>query len=78
MLKGRPIHPEHAEHRDDPGPGEPRVVRLDAASMAEVTIVVRCGAVRRARVRLAMALMRLAARIGGFKAVRLERVRADS
>ena len=41
--------------------------------MAQVTIVVRCGKVRKLRLRLAMALMRIAGRLGGFKQVKLVR-----
>ncbi len=41
--------------------------------MAQITIVVRCGKVRKLRLRLALALMRLAGRIGGFRQVKLAR-----
>jgi hypothetical protein len=50
-----------------------RLVRLDFRQMAQVTIVVRCGKVRKLRLRLAMALMRIAGRLGGFKQVKLVR-----
>ncbi len=50
-----------------------RLVRLSAAQMAQITIIVRCGKVRKLRLRLAMALMRLAGRIGGFRQVKLAR-----
>ena len=50
-----------------------RLVRLDPSQMAQVTIVVRCGKVRKLRLRLAMALMRIAGRLGGFKQVKLVR-----
>jgi hypothetical protein len=41
--------------------------------MAQITIVVRCGKVYKFRFRLAMALMRIAGRLGGFKQVKLVR-----
>lgn len=50
-----------------------RLVRLSASQMAQITIIVRCGKVRKLRLRLAMALMRLAGRIGGFRQVKLAR-----
>jgi hypothetical protein len=50
-----------------------RLVRLDPRQMAQLTIVVRCGKVRKLRLRLAMALMRIAGRFGGFKQVKLVR-----
>jgi hypothetical protein len=50
-----------------------RLVHLRPAQMAQITIIVRCGKVRKYRLRLAMALMRLAGRIGGFRQVKLAR-----
>jgi hypothetical protein len=50
-----------------------RLVRLDPRQMAQITIVVRCGGIRKLRLRLAMALMRIAGRLGGFKQVKLVR-----
>lgn len=50
-----------------------RIVRMDPTQMAQLTIVVRCGGIRRLRLRLAMALMRIAGRLGGFKQVKLVR-----
>lgn len=50
-----------------------RLVRLEARQMAQVTIIVRCGKVRKLRLRLAMALMRVAGRLGGFQQVKLVR-----
>lgn len=50
-----------------------RIVRMDPTQMAQFTIVVRCGGIRRLRLRLAMALMRIAGRLGGFKQVKLVR-----
>lgn len=50
-----------------------RIVRMDPRQMAQLTIVVRCGGIRRLRLRLAMALMRIAGRLGGFKQVKLVR-----
>jgi hypothetical protein len=41
--------------------------------MAQLTIVVRCGKIQKFRLRLAMALMRIAGRLGGFKQVKLVR-----
>lgn len=50
-----------------------RIIRLDPRQMAQLTIVVRCGKVRKLRLRLALALMRIAGRLGGFKQVKLVR-----
>jgi hypothetical protein len=50
-----------------------RIVRMDPRQMAQLTIVVRCGGIRRLRLRLAMAMMRIAGRLGGFKQVKLVR-----
>jgi hypothetical protein len=50
-----------------------RLIRLEPRQMAQVTIIVRCGKVRKLRLRLAMALMRIAGRLGGFKQVKLVR-----
>jgi hypothetical protein len=50
-----------------------QLIRLDPRQMAQLTIVVRCGGVRKLRLRLAMALMRIAGRLGGFKQVKLVR-----
>lgn len=41
--------------------------------MAQITIVVRCSGVRKFRLKLAMALMRMAGHLGGFKQVKLLR-----
>jgi hypothetical protein len=49
------------------------IVRLEARDMARITIVVRCGGVAKTRLRCAMWLVRLAARIGGFRRVTLVR-----
>jgi hypothetical protein len=72
FLRGRPsVHPEHPgrDHVDD----DIRLVRLEYRQMAQVTIVVRVGFVAKWRLRAAMALMRIAGRIGGFKNVKLIR-----
>jgi hypothetical protein len=50
-----------------------QIIRLDSTQLAQLTIVVRCGRVRKLRLRLAMALMRIAGRLGGFKQVKLVR-----
>lgn len=50
-----------------------RIVRLEPRHMAQITIVVHCGGIRKLRLRLAMALMRIAGRLGGFKQVKLVR-----
>jgi hypothetical protein len=50
-----------------------RLVRLEPRQMAQITIVVRCGGIRRLRLRLALSLMRIAGRLGGFKQVKLVR-----
>jgi len=57
----------------DPMNDDIRLVRLDPRQMAQITIVVRCGGIRKLRLRLAMALMRIAGRLGGFKQVKLVR-----
>ncbi len=41
--------------------------------MAQITIVVRCSGVRKFRLKLAMAMMQMAGRLGGFKQVKLVR-----
>lgn len=41
--------------------------------MAQITIVVRCGRIRKLRLRLALSLMRIAGRIGGFNQIKLVR-----
>jgi hypothetical protein len=50
-----------------------RIIRLDPSQMAQLTIIIRCGGVRKFRLRLAMALMRVAGRLGGFRQVKLVR-----
>jgi hypothetical protein len=50
-----------------------RLIRLDSTQMARLTIVVRCGKVHKLRLRLAMALMRIAGRLGGFERVKFVR-----
>jgi hypothetical protein len=50
-----------------------QLIRLDSTQMAQLTIVVRCGKVRKLRLRLAMALMRIAGRLGGFGQVKFVR-----
>lgn len=71
LIARRPVHPEHAEHYAT----NRTVVRLEPRQMAQITIVVRCGRVRRIRLRIAMSLMWLAGRLGGFKAVKMIRDR---
>ena len=66
LVSRRPVHPEHAEHF-----AAHRTIRLEPRDMARTTIVIRCGRVRRWRVVAAMALMRLAGVVGGFRSVRL-------
>jgi hypothetical protein len=50
-----------------------QLIHLDPRQMAQLTIVVRCGGARKFRLRLAMALMRIAGQLGGFKQVKLVR-----
>lgn len=57
----------------DPMNHDIQLVRLSPRQMAQVTIVVRCGKIHKFRLRLAMALMRIAGRLGGFKQVKLVR-----
>lgn len=68
LRRDFPMHPEHIEHN-----ARHRTIRLGASDMSDVTIVVRCGRVGKLRFVAAMALMRLAARLGGFKKVQLAR-----
>lgn len=51
----------------------PAILRLDHRMMKEVTIVIRVSKVPKVRLRLALWLMRAAARIGGFRGVTLAR-----
>lgn len=62
------MHPEHAEHH-----ARHRTIRIGVEMMRELTIVVRVAGGSRWRLRLAMALMRLAAKIGGFRGAKLVR-----
>lgn len=52
---------------------EIRLVRLEPRQMAQITIVVRCGGIRKLRLRLALLLLRIAGRLGGFRQVKLVR-----
>ena len=55
-----------------------RLVRLQECDMARITLVVRCSRAYKFRFRLAMALMRLAARIGGFHSVHLAKHKKEA
>ena len=62
------MHPEHAEHH-----ARHRTIRIGAEMVKELVIVVRISRAFRWRLKVAMALMRLAGRLGGFKQVKLVR-----
>ena len=67
FLRGRPtVHPEHAEHYLVNPP-----IRMGRHDMARTLIIVRADPVYRTRLRIAMWLVRLAGKIGGFKSVKL-------
>jgi hypothetical protein len=50
-----------------------RILRLRQEAMSELVIVVYCHKLFKLRFRLAMCLMRIAGRIGGFKSVKVIR-----
>jgi hypothetical protein len=54
---------------------EPRIVRLRPSQMSQITIVIRCGKLFKLRFLIALWMMRVAGRIGGFKSVKLIRER---
>jgi hypothetical protein len=62
------MHWEHTEFY-----ARVRVIRLEVSDVARTTVVIRCRGVRRLRLLIAMALMRLAGRLGGFRRVKLIR-----
>lgn len=68
LIARRSMHWEHAEHHR-----QHRTIRLEGSAMRNITVVVRCSGVFKIRLRLAMWLMRLAGRIGGFKQIKLIR-----
>lgn len=68
LIGRRPVHPEHAEHY-----ATAKTLRIGAEMTRELVVVVRLSKAMKWRLRLAMALMRIAGKIGGFKSVRLER-----
>lgn len=49
------------------------IIRLEQGAMSDLVIVVRCSKLFRLRFQLAMCLMRIAGRIGGFKSVKVIR-----
>jgi hypothetical protein len=50
-----------------------RILRIGQESVSKLVIVVKCDKVFKFRFRLAMCLMRIAGRIGGFKSVKVTR-----
>lgn len=52
---------------------ETRILRIGQEVVSDLLIVVKCGKIYKIRFRVAMALMRLAGRIGGFKSVKVVR-----
>jgi hypothetical protein len=68
LIGRRPMHPEHAEHY-----AGTKTVRIGVEMMKQVVIVVHVSKIAKWRIRAAFWLMKIAGRLGGFKAVRLER-----
>jgi hypothetical protein len=50
-----------------------RILRIGQEAVSNLVIVVRCRKLFKLRFRLAMCLMRIAGRIGGFKSVKVIR-----
>jgi hypothetical protein len=50
-----------------------RILRIGQEYMSKFVIVVKCDKIFKFRFRLAMCLMRIAGRIGGFKSVKVTR-----
>jgi hypothetical protein len=50
-----------------------RILRIGQEAVSKLVIVVKCGKIFKFRFRLAMCLMRIAGRIGGFKSVKVIR-----
>lgn len=59
------MHPEHVEHY-----ATSRTVRMEGRDVSQVTVVVRCGKVRRLRLVAALFLLKIAGRVGGFRSVK--------
>jgi hypothetical protein len=72
LLRSRPVHPEHAEHH-----ARHRTLRITMADLHDTTVVVRCGRVARWRLLAALALMKLAGKLGGFRTIKLVRESHD-
>ena len=54
------------------------IIRLESHQVSDLVIVVRCGKAFKLRFRLAMWLMRLAGKIGGFRGVKVARERPSA
>ena len=52
---------------------DPRILRIGQDAVSSLVIVVKCRKMFKLRFRLAMCLMRIAGRIGGFKSVKVIR-----
>ena len=52
---------------------EARIIRIGEEAVSDLVIVVKCRKTFKLRFRLAMSLMRIAGRLGGFKAVKVVR-----
>jgi hypothetical protein len=53
--------------------GDTRILRMGQEAVSDLVIVVRCRKSFKLRFRLAVCLMRVAGRIGGFKSVKVTR-----
>ncbi len=54
---------------------ETRILRIGQEAVSDLLIVVRCGKNYKIRFRIAMCLMHIAGRIGGFKSVKVTRAK---
>jgi hypothetical protein len=52
---------------------DPRILRIGQDTVSQLVIVVKCRKMFKLRFRLAICLMRIAGRIGGFKSVKVIR-----
>ena len=50
-----------------------RILRIGQGAVSDLVIVVRCRRLFKLRFRLAMCMMRIAGRLGGFKSVKVTR-----
>lgn len=57
-------------------PVESRILRIEQNSVRDLVLVIRCGKAYKVRFKIAMAIMKIAAKIGGFRFVTVVRKRA--